>query len=308
MRLVFAGTPAFAAASLRAVVEAGHDVALVLTQPDRPAGRGMKLMSSEVKQAAQQHGLPVFQPRTLKDPDVQQRIHAAGAGAMVVAAYGLILPRPVLDMFSIGCINVHASLLPRWRGAAPIQRALLAGDSETGISIMRMEEGLDTGPVYLMQRMQIAADETAGSLHDKLAAQGARALAEALAGIATGRVEAHSQPEEGVTYAAKVLKEEAALAWQAESIDLERRVRAFNPFPGAFTTLNGEPLKIWRARASPENGDPGSILRADAEQILVACGRGALRLEELQRAGGKRMGGGEFLHGSPLAVGGRLGA
>jgi methionyl-tRNA formyltransferase len=308
MRLVFAGTPVFAALSLRAVIDAGHDVALVLTRPDRPAGRGMKLVASEVKQLAQQRGLPVFQPPTLKDAGVQQRIRDAGAEAMVVAAYGLILPRAMLDLFPAGCINVHASLLPRWRGAAPIQRALLAGDSETGISIMRMEEGLDTGPVYLMQRVQIATDETAGSLHDKLAAQGGRALAEALAGIATGSIEAHSQPEEGVTYAAKVLKEEAPLAWQAESIELERKVRAFNPFPGAFTTLNGEPLKIWRARASPENGDPGCILRADAEQILVACGRGALRLEELQRAGGKRMHGAEFLRGSPLAIGGRLGA
>ncbi len=307
MRLVFAGTPAFAAASLRAVVEAGHDVALVLTRPDRPAGRGMKLMSSEVKQAAQQHGLPVFQPPTLKDPGVQQQIHAAGAGAMVVAAYGLILPRPVLDMFSIGCINVHASLLPRWRGAAPIQRALLAGDSETGISIMRMEEGLDTGPVYLMQRVPIAANETAGSLHDKLAAQGARSIAEALIGIATGSIAAHCQPEDGVTYAAKIMKEEAALAWPADAVELERRIRAFNPFPGASTTLHGEPLKIWRASACADSGEPGCILRADAEQILIACGRGALRLEELQRAGGKRMSGAEFLNGAPLAVGGRLG-
>ncbi len=308
MRLVFAGTPAFAAASLRAVVEAGHDVALVLTRPDRPAGRGMKLMSSEVKQAAQQYGLPVLQPPTLKDPGVQQQIHAAGAEAMVVAAYGLILPRPVLDMFSIGCINVHASLLPRWRGAAPIQRALLAGDSETGISIMRMEEGLDTGPVYFMQRVPIAANETAGSLHAKLAAQGARSIAEALISIATGSIPAHCQPEDGVTYAAKIMKEEAALVWTADAVELERRIRAFNPFPGASTTLHGAPLKIWRASACADSGEPGCILRADAEQILIACGRGALRLEELQRAGGKRISGAEFLHGSPLAVGGRLGA
>ncbi len=308
MRIVFAGTPAFAAASLLAVIDAGHDVALVLTRPDRPAGRGMRLMASEVKQLAQQHGLPVFQPPTLKDAGVQQRILAAGAEAMVVAAYGLMLPRTVLNMFPAGCINVHASLLPRWRGAAPIQRALLAGDSETGISIMRMEEGLDTGPVYLMQRVPIAADETAGSLHDKLAAQGARAIAEALAGIARGGLVAHPQPAEGVTYAAKIQKEEAALAWSADAVELERRIRAFNPFPGAATTLNGEPLKIWRACTSAESGEPGRILRADAEQILVACGRGALRLEELQRAGGKRMGSAEFLRGAPLAIGGRLGA
>lgn len=308
MRIVFAGTPAFAAASLRAVIDAGHHVVLVLTQPDRPAGRGMKLMASEVKQLAQRHGLPVFQPPTLKDAGVQQRIRDAGAEAMVVAAYGLILPRSVLDMFPAGCINVHASLLPRWRGAAPIQRALLAGDSETGISIMRMEEGLDTGPVYLMRRIPIAADETAGSLHDKLAAQGARAVAEALMGIAGGSLAVHPQPAEGVTYAAKIAKEEAVLAWSADAVELERRIRAFNPVPGASTTLNGEPLKIWRARASAESGEPGRILCADAEQILIACGRGALRLEELQRAGGKRMGSAEFLRGAPLAIGGRLGA
>ena len=308
MRIVFAGTPAFAAASLRAVIDAGHQVSLVLTRPDRPAGRGMKLTASEVKQLAQQHGLPVFQPPILKDAGVLQHIRGAGAEAMVVAAYGLILPRAVLDMFPSGCINVHASLLPRWRGAAPIQRALLAGDSETGISIMRMEEGLDTGPVYLMERVPIAAGETAGSLHDKLAALGGRTVAEALAGIATGSLEAHPQPDRGATYAAKILKEEAVLAWTAEAVELERRIRAFNPFPGASTMLNGEPLKIWRASVSGENGEPGRILHTDAEQILVACGRGALRLEELQRAGGKRMGSAEFLRGSPLLIGGRFGA
>jgi methionyl-tRNA formyltransferase len=308
MRIVFAGTPAFAAASLQAVIDAGHDVALVLTRPDRPAGRGLKLAASEVKQLAQQRALAVFQPPTLKDAGAQQQIREARAEAMVVAAYGLILPPAVLDMFPAGCINVHASLLPRWRGAAPIQRALLAGDDETGISIMRMEEGLDTGPVYLMQRVPITPGETAGSLHDKLAAEGGRAIAEALPGIAAGRLKAQRQPEEGATYAAKIAKEEAALTWSADAADLERRIRAFNPFPGASTTLRGEALKIWRARVSTENGEPGRILRADQEGILIACGRGSLVLEELQRAGGKRMESREFLRGSPFAAGERFGA
>jgi methionyl-tRNA formyltransferase len=308
MRIVFAGTPAFAAASLQAVIDAGHDVALVLTRPDRPAGRGMKLAASEVKQLAQQRALAVFQPPTLKDAGAQQRIHEARADAFVVAAYGLILPKAVLDLFSAGCINVHASILPRWRGAAPIQRALLAGDGETGISIMRMEEGLDTGPVYLTRRLTIAADETAGSLHDRLAPLGGQAIAEALPKIASGSLAAHRQPEEGVTYAAKIAKEEAILAWSADAIDLERRIRAFNPFPGASTTLHGEPLKIWRARLSTETGAPGCILRADSQGILVGCGRGSLALEELQRAGGKRMESAEFLRGSPIAAGERLGA
>lgn len=268
----------------------------------------MRLAASEVKQRAQQRALAVFQPPTLKDAGAQQQIREACAEAMVVAAYGLILPKAVLDMFSAGCINVHASLLPRWRGAAPIQRALLAGDDETGVSIMHMEEGLDTGPVYLMRRLQIAADETAGSLHDKLAELGAHAIAEALPGIVSGSLTAQRQPEQGVTYAAKIAKEEAALNWSADAIELERRIRAFNPFPGASTTLHGEPLKIWRARMSSEAGSPGCILGADAERIVIACGRGSLRLEELQRAGGKRMGAAEFLRGSPLAAGARLGA
>jgi len=308
MRIVFAGTPVFAAASLRAVADAGHDIPLVLTRPDRPAGRGMKLASSEVKQLAQERGFPVFQPATLKDPQAQQRIRDAGADTMIVAAYGLILPIPVLELFPYGCINIHASILPRWRGAAPIQRALLAGDAETGVSIMRMEAGLDTGPVYLVRSLEIAAGDTAGSLHDKLAALGADAIVAALTDIASGKLTAQQQPEEGVTYAAKIAKEEAALSWVADAIVLERRIRAYNPFPGASTTLGGEPLKIWRARLAEGSGNPGHILDAGPDRIVVACGRGALQLEELQRAGGKRMSAATFLHGSALEAGERLGA
>lgn len=307
MRIVFAGTPAFAAASLRAIAEAGHDVALVLTRTDRPAGRGMKLSASEVKQLALERGFPVFQPATLKDPDAQQRIRDAGADAMVVAAYGLLLPPAVLELFSLGCINVHASILPRWRGAAPIQRALLAGDAETGISIMRMEAGLDTGPVYLVRRLKIAPGETAGSLHDRLAALGAEAIVEALPDIASGGLTAQRQPDEGVTYAAKIAKEEAALSWSADAIELERRIRAFNPYPGAFTILRGESLKIWQAKAADDKGEPGLVLIAGPERILVACGHGSLELQQLQRAGGKRMDSSDFLRGSPLAAGERFG-
>lgn len=308
MRIVFAGTPAFAAASLRAVAEAGYDIVLVLTRPDRPAGRGMKLLASDVKQLALERGFPVFQPATLKDPGAQQRLRDAGADAMVVAAYGLILPPAVLDMFSAGCINVHASILPRWRGAAPIQRALLAGDTETGVSIMRMEAGLDTGPVYLVRRVNIVPGETGGSLHDKLSSLGAQAIVDALPEIASGGLTAQPQPEEGVTYAAKIAKEEASLSWSADAVELERRIRAFNPFPGASTLSRGEPLKIWQARIADASGEPGHILSADPDRIVVACGHGALQLEELQRAGGKRMGGPDFLRGSPLAAGERLGA
>jgi methionyl-tRNA formyltransferase len=308
MRLVFAGTPAFAAASLRALVEAGYDIALVLTRPDRPAGRGMKLAASEVKQLALATGVEVYQPATLRDPAAQIRIRQAAADAMVVAAYGLILPPAVLEAMPAGCINVHASLLPRWRGAAPIQRALLAGDAETGISIMRMEEGLDTGPVYLMHRQPIAADETAGGLHDKLASLGGRAIVEALSAIAGGTLRPRAQASAGVTYAAKITKEEAALDWSADARTLERQIRAFNPFPGAHSRLGAETLKIWRAAIAQGEGAAGTILHAAGDHIVVACGRGALRLEQLQRAGGKRMDAADFLHGSGLAAGARLGA
>jgi methionyl-tRNA formyltransferase len=311
MRLVFAGTPAFAAACLRSLADAGHDIALVLTRPDRPAGRGLKLAASEVKQLATGLGLPVFQPPTLRDAAAQQAVREAGADAMVVAAYGLILPRVVLDLFPAGCINVHASLLPRWRGAAPIQRALLAGDRETGISIMRMEEGLDTGPVYLMRTLPITPEDTAGSLHDKLAALGAECIVEALPGIADGSLPFRAQPETGVAYAAKIAKEEAAIDWSAQAAAIDRHIRAFNPFPGAASLLRGEAVKVWSARPAGANASgrvPGTVIAATADGIEVACGEGTLRLTELQRAGARRMQAAEFLRGVPVAAGERFGA
>ncbi|MEK6209095.1 MAG: methionyl-tRNA formyltransferase [Pseudomonadota bacterium] len=309
MRIVFAGTPAFAASALQALIEAGHEIALVLCRPDRPAGRGLKLAAGEIKQLAEQARLPLLQPQSLKDAQLQARLHGAGSQAMVVAAYGLILPRAVLELFPAGCINIHASLLPRWRGAAPIQRAILAGDSETGISIMRMEEGLDSGPVYLMRRIPIAAEDTAGTVHDKLAALGARCIVEALPAIADGTLKAVPQSEAGATYAPKIAKDEAAIDWRREAVEVDRQVRAFNPFPGAYSTLRGEPLKVWRAAVAPGSpAPPGTILRADAQGIVVACGNGALRATELQRAGGKRLAAADFLHGLSLAAGERFGA
>ncbi len=307
MRLVFAGTPAFAACSLRALVAAGHDIALVLTRPDRPAGRGMKLAASEVKQLALKSALPLFQPASLRDPLAQSRIRDAAADALVVAAYGLMLPPAVLAMPTAGCINVHASILPRWRGAAPIQRAVLAGDTETGISIMRMEEGLDTGPVYLTHRLAIAADDTAGSLHDKLAELGALAIVEALEAIADRSLQPVPQDSAGVTYAAKISKEEAALDWSADAATLDRQVRAFNPFPGAHSRFGGETLKIWKARPSDGSGAPGTVVHAADGRIIVACGQGALEIEQVQRAGGRRMDAAEYVRGSGLAAGARLG-
>jgi len=309
MRIVFAGTPAFAASALQALIGAGHEIALVLTRQDQPAGRGLKLVASEVGRLAGQARLPLLQPQTLKDAQLQARLRSVGAHAMVVAAYGLILPRVVLELFPQGCINIHASLLPRWRGAAPIQRAILAGDRDTGISIMRMEEGLDTGPVYLMKSIPIAAEDTAGTLHDKLAVLGARCIAEALPAIADGTLEAMPQSEAGVTYAPKIAKEEAAIDWRLAAVDIDRTVRAFNPFPGAHSMLRGEPLKLWRAAVvSGSPAAPGTILHADAQGIVVACGNGTLCATELQRAGGRRLAAADFLHGVSLAAGERLGA
>ena len=307
MRIVFAGTPAFAASALRALIGARHEVALVLTRPDRPAGRGLKLAAGEVKQLAVHARLPLLQPPTLKDAQLQARLRNAGAQAMVVAAYGLILPRAVLELFPLGCINIHASVLPRWRGAAPVQRAILAGDGGTGISIMRMEEGLDTGPVYLMKRIPIAAEDTAGTLHDKLAVLGADSIVEALPALADGTLAAVPQDEAGATYAPKISKQEAGIDWRRNAIEVHRQVRAFNPFPGAYSMLRGEPLKIWRAVVEAGSGaTPGAILRADTEGVFVACGKGTLRATELQRAGGRRLAAADFVRGVSLAAGERL--
>ena len=303
MRLIFAGTPEFAAEALRSLIEAGHEVALVLTQPDRPAGRGMSLQPSAVKQVALQHGIEVFQPLSLKEAAAQTRIAELGADVMVVAAYGLILPQAVLDMPRFGCLNIHASLLPRWRGAAPIQRAILAGDAETGVCIMQMEAGLDTGPVLLREALAIADTDTAATLHDRLAALGARLCADALSRLP---LVAASQPEAGVTYAHKIEKAEALIDWTQSAGQLDRHVRAFNPFPGAQTCLAGQVIKLWSARPVAGAGEPGEVLAVDRHQIVIACGEGALAVQTLQKAGGKRLPVQQFLAGNPVQVGDRL--
>jgi len=306
MKVVFAGTPEFAASALRALIDAGFEIPLVLTQPDRPAGRGMQLQASAVKQVASANGIEVLQPLSLrmdaKDPQRAEEAKAAHArllatdyDVMVVAAYGLILPRATLDIKP--CINIHGSLLPRWRGAAPIHRAIESGDAETGVTIMEMEEGLDTGPMLLMERLPILDTDTTGSLHDKLAEMGGRMIVEALNRMAAGELHAEPQPEEGVTYAAKISKEEAKLDLQRPAAELARKVRAFNPFPGAHAQAGEVTIKIWNAQATDGKGQPGQVLSADASGIVVACGEGALRLTELQKPGGKRLAAGEFLKG-----------
>jgi methionyl-tRNA formyltransferase len=309
MKVVFAGTPEFAACALRALIDAGVTVPLVLTQPDRPAGRGMQLQASAVKQVALEHGIELLQPLSLrmdsKDPqraaeaqDAHARLVALDYDVMVVAAYGLILPRSTLDIAP--CINIHGSLLPRWRGAAPIHRAIESGDPETGVTIMGMEEGLDTGPMMLIERLAIDDADTTGSLHDKLAALGARMIVDALRRLEKGTLPATPQPEEGVTYAAKISKDEAKLDFNLPALDLWRKVRAFNPFPGAQGTANGTAIKIWHAELAQGSGEPGQVLAADAQGIVVACGSGALRLLQLQKPGGKRMAAAEFLKGFAL--------
>ena len=303
MRLIFAGTPEFAAQALQAIVDAGHEVALVLSQPDRPAGRGMTLQASPVKKLALERGIEVFQPLGLKDPAAQQKIAALGVDAMVVAAYGLILPQAVLDLPRFGCLNIHASLLPRWRGAAPIQRALLAGDAATGVCIMQMEAGLDTGPVLLREAFPIASDDTSATLHDRLAALGAKLVVEALGQLP---LPAESQPAEGVTYAHKIEKAEAMIDWAKSATELDRHLRAFNPFPGAQARFAGQTVKLWRATPVAASGEIGQILAVDRSTIMVACGEGALAISELQKAGGKRLPVQQFLAGHPLKAGDRF--
>jgi methionyl-tRNA formyltransferase len=310
MKVVFAGTPEFAAVALRSLHEAGFTIPLVLTQPDRPAGRGMQLQASSVKQYALAHGIEVLQPLSLrmdsKDPQraaqaraAHERLLATDYDVMVVAAYGLILPRSTLDIQP--CINIHGSLLPRWRGAAPIHRAIESGDAETGVTIMQMEEGLDTGPMLLIEKIAIDDSDTTGVLHDKLAALGGTMIVEALRKMAAGTLAATPQPDQGVTYAAKISKEEAKLDFAQSAAALARKVRAFNPFPGAHGQVNGVTVKIWGAQPEAGSGAPGKVLAADAQQgIVVACGEGALRLTELQKPGGKRLAAAEFLKGFPL--------
>lgn len=307
MRIVFAGTPAFAEQALAALLDAGHEVPLALTQPDRPAGRGMRPAQSAVKRLALTRGIAVYQPVNLREPASAEVLRAARPEAMIVAAYGLILPAALLEVPPLGALNIHASLLPRWRGAAPIQRALLAGDRETGISIMRMDQGLDTGPVLARRAIAVADDETAATLHDKLAALGAQMIVAAVRELAGGHAVFVAQTIDGITQAPKIDKHEARIDWRRSSAELERLVRAFDPVPGAGTSLAGTALKVWRARLAHGEGVPGEVLRADALGILVACGAGALEMIELQRAGGRRLDAAGFLRGCPIPPGTRLG-
>ena len=315
LRVAFAGTPEFALASLQAVHAAGHTVPLVLTQPDRPAGRGLKLQPSPVKRWAVAHGLAVAQPRSLrldgKFPDdaqaARQALFDAALDVLVVAAYGLILPPWVLELPRLGCLNVHGSLLPRWRGAAPIHRALEAGDTETGITIMQMDAGLDTGPMLLAEREPIRPDDSTATLHDRLAALGGRLIAQALQQAEAGTLVATAQPEDGVSYAHKIGKAEAAIDWTQPAEVLERRVRAFDPFPGASTVWHGEALKVWRAAVVDRTGEPGRVLEASEGRLVVACGRQALQLLALQPPGGRRMPAAAFLQGHAVTVGETLG-
>ena len=306
MRVAFAGTPEFAAVALEAIIAAGFEVSLVLTQPDRPAGRGMKLRPSDVKRVALAHGLPVDQPERLRSAEQRAALAACNADVLVVAAYGIILPQAALDLPRLGCINIHASLLPRWRGAAPIHRAIEAGDSHTGITIMQMDAGLDTGDMLLSESLPIGEKDTTGELHDRLAALGGRLVVSALARLDAGDLRPEPQPADGVTYADKVSKAEAEIAWSRPAQEIHRAVRAFNPFPGAYSAVDGAQIKLWRANLAEGQGQPGEILRADDDGVLVACGKDALCFTELQKAGGKRLPAAQFLRGFGLQAGRRF--
>ena len=306
LRVAFAGTPPFAATALEAIRASGHDVPLVLTQPDRPAGRGMRLTASAVSETATRGSIPVLKPASLRDDSIRQALREANLDAMVVAAYGLLLPQAVLDIPRHGCINIHASLLPRWRGAAPIQRAILAGDRQTGVSIMQMDAGLDTGPVLLAEPVAIGAADTTGTLTDALAQAGARLVVEVLDALGTLR----PVPQDSVlaTLAPKIAKSEALIDWTQPNDAIERHVRAFNPTPGAETSLGGDTVKIWETASSGLSGIAGEILVCDSRTVVVACGRGAIVLRRVQRAGGKPVSGSEFARGVRLAPGARFGA
>ena len=290
MKVIFAGTPDFAAQALRAIAAAGFEILLVLTQPDRPKGRGMQLQASPVKQAALELGLAIAQPASLRHEEAQALLRAQNADVMVVAAYGLILPQAVLDTPAHGCLNIHASQLPRWRGAAPIQRAIEAGDTETGVCIMQMDAGLDTGAVVSTHHYAIKNTDTATDVHDALAVLGAHAIVADLQQLQqTGGLNATPQPPAGITYAQKLSKEEAKIDWNESALVIERKIRAFNPVPGAWVEYQNQPLKIWRAEAVAQSGRAGEVLAISSDGLIVACGEGALNITELQPAGSKRM-------------------
>jgi methionyl-tRNA formyltransferase len=308
MKIIFAGTPAFSATALKALKVAGYEIALVLTQPDRPAGRGMKAMPGTVKVLAKQYALPLLQPHSLYEPGLNAQLDAVHADAMVVAAYGLILPSAVLALPRYGCLNIHASLLPRWRGAAPIQRAILAGDRETGITIIQMDKGLDTGDVLLQQSIAIECGDTAQTLHDKLSLLGANCIIEILRQLQQGNLSPIPQSETGATYAHKLKKDEAQINWRLGAEIIHRAVRAFNPWPGAYTQLGDSVLKIWQASIAIRTDSlshriPGEIAAIDSNGITVTCGEGALILEVVQKSSGKKMNAMDFVAGHPLAPG-----
>ncbi|HEX5126667.1 MAG TPA: methionyl-tRNA formyltransferase [Rhodocyclaceae bacterium] len=304
MEIAFAGTPEFAAHALQAIIAARFDVTLVLTQPDRPAGRGMVLQTSAVKKVALEHGITIDQPEKLRTPEQRAGLAAFAPDVLVVAAYGLILPQAVLDLPRLGCINIHASLLPRWRGAAPIHRAIEAGDDETGITIMCMDAGLDTGPMLLKQSLPILQTDTTASLHDKLATLGGKLIVKALREIDS--LTAVPQPTEGVTYAHKVEKAECALDFRLAATVLARKLRAFDPFPGTTATIDGMTIKLWHGDVVDAQGAPGEILGVNANGIVVACGENALRLLELQKPGGRRLPVADFLRGFDVMAGQRF--
>jgi methionyl-tRNA formyltransferase len=304
MKIIFAGTPIFAASALEALIAADHEIALVLTRPDRPAGRGMKTVASTVKLLALDHGIALLQPPTLKSQTLQSELMAFDADVMVVAAYGLILPAAVLNIPRYGCFNIHASLLPRWRGAAPIQRAILAGDQETGITIMQMDAGLDTGAMLFKARLAIEPSDTTQTLHDKLSKLGAHSIVTALTLLHQGKLVASAQDETLACYAPKIHKVEAAIDWQQDARQINRLIHAFNPSPGANTQIRGNVLKIWQAKvAKGESGKSGEIIAIRRDGIIVACGRGAIILETLQKPGGRKLSAAEFLMGYPLQPG-----
>jgi len=311
MNLVFAGTPEFAVPALKALLDAGHTIVAVYTQPDRPAGRGRKLGVSAVKEFAVVNDLRVFQPATLKSETEAETLRALKPDAMIVIAYGLILPKTILAIPKYGCINVHASLLPRWRGAAPIQRAIEAGDANTGVTIMQMDAGLDTGAILAIAHTPIGADDNAATLHDRLAQLGGQLLVDTLAQLARGTIVSQAQDNTLATYAAKLNKDEARLDWNADADLLARRIRAFNPWPVAHTSLDGQTLRLWQAHAehgAPAIQPPGTVLAANADGVRVQCATGVLRITRLQLEGSKTLDARAFLNGRPLPPGTRLGA